>query len=253
MIDGNVSKRTKLMDDYCSKVIEDLNQSTLILADSFQVQLTQFLATPPHLFTPSFHFLALESWKHAKSVPIFIDLAATDTPTERCVEKELAKHGLDSFTIEQAKKERWFVLLVSGFEHCGIHTNFYVWNAMCFTSPLEAGTLADGLEFFGIRFQPSSNFVVVVDSENGSCNSWQLFHVFRWKFPLMVSWYLRGKEVANRPSNETGMMLLLLFFFFAIAADSRKVRVVGSFARGKGSAPREPLRHTRGSNQGEQR
>jgi hypothetical protein len=41
-----------------------------------------------------------------KSIPVFINLAAIDTLTESCVEKELTKHRLNSFIIEQAKKKR---------------------------------------------------------------------------------------------------------------------------------------------------
>jgi hypothetical protein len=177
-VDGNVNERTILMDKYCNKVLAEvakcsktpppISQQVIMQAEP---QLKSFLTTPtsrvllvfshhqssiPHFFDT----LALKAWEDAHLMPIFVDITSIDSPTTKCVEKSLQKHGLDEHTIKQAKKEMKFFILVSGFERCGIHTNFYVRNEMSswsgkvvFSCSVEFQQMNPNIHFY---FMPSS-------------------------------------------------------------------------------------------------
>jgi hypothetical protein len=176
-VDGNVNERTSCMDKYCHRVLEEVEKHSKTLLPIEQQVLTQeesqleiFLTTPtsrvllvfahhqssiPHCFDT----LALKAWASGHT-PIFVDLTSIDFPTTKCIEKSLQKHGLDEYTIEQAKKERKFIILVSGFERCGIHTNFYVRNEMfswsgkaVFSCSVEFQQMNPNIHFY---FIPSS-------------------------------------------------------------------------------------------------
>ncbi len=175
-IDGNVNKRTILMNGYHEKIIKDIQNRIVTVSipekkiiSQVEPHLRQLVASATskvlaifsHRFIPSlFDALALLVCEGNGVVPIFIDLASIENPTSECVQQSLSKQGLDLSTIEQSKREREFILFVSGFGNCGIHTNFYVrnemstWNAkVVFSCPAEYQRMNPNINFY---FMPSN-------------------------------------------------------------------------------------------------
>lgn len=177
-LDGNVVKRTKQMDAYCAREIARLTDQCNALPPISHVVpqkdlpcLEGFFSTPtcqvlvvyspyPSLIPGLFDSLALRAWQDNGMVPVFVDLGSIDAPTTKCVEKVLQKLGLDDSTIAQSKEERSFFILVSGFERCGIHTNFYVRNELSswegkvvFSCPAEYQQMNANMNFY---FAPPS-------------------------------------------------------------------------------------------------
>jgi hypothetical protein len=110
------------MDKYCNKVLSAKRSKTLppisqqVIMQA-EPQLKSFLTTPTRIVLLVFshhqssipHFfdsLALKAWEDGHLMPTFIDL---DSPTTKCIEKSLQKHGLDEHTIEQAKEMKFWI------------------------------------------------------------------------------------------------------------------------------------------------
>jgi hypothetical protein len=186
MVDGKVNKQTKIVNEYCDQVIKDMSHQQLPLEpliSQTEHQLKEFITSPTSsrvlVFSHKhssilqlFNTIALIAREDDGNViPVIVDLTSIDSPTSKCVEKALQKHGLDEHTIEQSKKERKFIILVSGFERCDIHTNFYMCNEMSswsgkvvFTCPIEFQQLNPNIHFY---FMPASlkspNFHILKD------------------------------------------------------------------------------------------
>lgn len=143
LLDGRITKREKAISDYCSRVLaknmppldlpEDLTPECRPLA----LRLAEFLLSSARVLllqAPTGAGKSLVS-KHVAAkahelhnfVPIFVALDAglLQTP-ERLVEAALLSEGLDSATILQAQETHTFLIIVEGYDSCGLQTNLYV-------------------------------------------------------------------------------------------------------------------------------